>query len=160
MANYKEVEVTFSEVPDEIALCINISGCPYRCCGCHSPHLQKDDGQLLTEEELQSLINANKGITCVCFMGGDACQTDIIRLSKYIKKNTSLKTAWYSGGKLSDVIYPDVFDYIKVGPYVKELGGLDSRETNQKFYRVIQHKYKVADGFYCTLEDITYKFWK
>ena len=36
---YTDTQVTFSEFPDEIALCINISNCPWHCPGCHSPEL-------------------------------------------------------------------------------------------------------------------------
>ena len=69
---YTDTMVTFSEVPDKISLCINISGCPNRCPGCHSPELWEDIGTELNEDSLTKLINKNEGITCVCFMGGDA----------------------------------------------------------------------------------------
>ena len=42
------------------------------------------------------------------------------------------------------------FDYVKTGPYVEALGGLKSRKTNQRLYRV-------TGGM---LEDITARFWK
>ena len=42
------------------------------------------------------------------------------------------------------------FDYIKLGPYIEEFGPLNSKTTNQRFY-------KVSDG---ELVDITSKFWK
>lgn len=35
-------------------------------------------------------------------------------------------------------------DYLKIGPYIKTLGGLDSSTTNQKFFRV-------ANGEICDL---------
>ena len=155
---YKEVQVTFSEVPDEISLCINITGCPIRCNGCHSKHLWEDIGDPLTPETLDALIRQNSGITCVCFMGGDIAQSEVAKLSEWVHENTNLKTAWYSGRKLSDVKFQDTFDYLKVGPYVKELGDLRSRETNQRFYRVLKKPYKCVNLFYCTLEDITFKF--
>ena len=28
------------------------------------------------------------------------------------------------------------FDYIKLGPYIEQLGGLNSASTNQRFYRI------------------------
>ena len=59
MLKYVEVQVGFSEVPEEIALCINISGCPIHCKGCHSPHLWKDIGKELTVEVLERLIGKN-----------------------------------------------------------------------------------------------------
>ena len=45
MPKYIDARVTFSEVPDEISLCISITGCPYRCFSCHSPHLREDIGE-------------------------------------------------------------------------------------------------------------------
>lgn len=70
MLKYKDTQVCFQEVPDEISLCINISGCTIGCKNCHSIHLAEDNGELLTIEALSSLIEQNTGITCVCFMGG------------------------------------------------------------------------------------------
>lgn len=31
MVKYTDIQVTFREIPDEITLCINISGCPNHC---------------------------------------------------------------------------------------------------------------------------------
>ena len=46
------------------------------------------------------------------------------------------------------------FDYIKMGPYIEELGPLTSRTTNQRLYEI---KHKPQDN---ELIDITHKFWK
>lgn len=35
--------ITFAEVPDEIALVFSVCGCPYKCEGCHSSYLWNDD---------------------------------------------------------------------------------------------------------------------
>ena len=37
MLKYSNYEITFAEVPDEISLCINLTNCPHKCIGCHSP---------------------------------------------------------------------------------------------------------------------------
>lgn len=146
---YTDTQITFSEFPDEIALCINISNCPFHCPGCHSPELWEDVGTELTYGELNSLINSNKGITLVGFMGGDPIL--INSLASYIKHNYNVKVGWYWGGTdIPKEIYLINFDYIKLGPYDKELGGLDNPNTNQRFY-------KIENG---QLIDWTYKFWK
>lgn len=149
MLKYLYVTEAFQEVPDEISLCISISGCPCRCEGCHSPELWEDKGTPLTYRELEKLIEQHPGITCVCFMGGDAEPSLVYGLAKYVKTNHKLKTCWYSG---KDLQLPKlqllVFDFIKCGPYKKELGGLTSETTNQVFYKVTAGE----------VEDLTYKF--
>ena len=162
MIKYTETQVTFSEIPDEISLCINISNCPHRCFGCHSPHLQEDVGEELTPEVLDKLIEDNKGITCVCFMGEGGSLFEIAYLSELVHLKHNLKTAWYTGldfslNSLGDVVVRPVitnsFDYIKTGPYIESLGPLNKKTTNQRMYK------KVSDKP-IKFEDITYKFWK
>lgn len=34
---YESTLITFTEIPDEISLCLNISGCPCHCEGCFEP---------------------------------------------------------------------------------------------------------------------------
>ena len=167
---YTETKVTFSEIPDEITLCINISNCPCHCKGCHSPYLAEDIGKPLaswaehSKEEhsintcIEELIKANEGITCVCLMGGDSDPELINALASEIKQEYDIKVAWYSGRQeLNENIWLGNFDYIKLGPYIEELGPLNSKTTNQKFYEVNRIS-KLPSQF--SLKDITYKFWK
>lgn len=158
---YCETAITFSEVPDEVTLCINISNCPCHCKGCHSAYLAEDIGEELTFEVLDSLIKKNKGITCVAFMGGDAEPATINDLASYVKESyPNIKTAWYSGRQeLSKDIEIKNFNAIKLGPYIEELGPLNSKTTNQKFYEVLQ-VVDVEGKLYYGLSDVTYKFWK
>ena len=69
--------ITFTEVPDEVSLCLNITGCPCNCEGCFEPWLRYDAGTELNYAELQRLIDLHPHITCVCFMGGDRYYDDI-----------------------------------------------------------------------------------
>lgn len=149
---YLNTMITFSEFPDEIALCINLTSCPFHCEECHSPELRKDIGIELTKQELAKLIESNKGITCVGFMGGDANPALINTFAAFVVCNYErLKVGWYSGNnKIPEVIDTDWFDYIKVGPYIAERGGLGNPNTNQRMYHYTG----------VTVEDITYKFWK
>ena len=87
MLKYVDTLVTFSEIPDEISLCINISGCPIHCPECHSKYLWDNIGEDLNNESLLSLINNNEGITCVCLMGGDGDVKSIVNLIKFIMEN-------------------------------------------------------------------------
>ena len=152
MLKYVDTLVSFQEVPDEISLCINISNCPCHCEGCHSPYLAEDIGKELTEEELTELINVNKGISCVSFMGGDSDPGYILHLARYVREiYPNLKIAWYSGReKLNSCISLNYhnFDYIKLGPYIPKLGGLDKETTNQIMYKIKDNEFI----------DITYRF--
>lgn len=151
MIKYVNTMVTFSEVPDEISLCIEISNCPCHCFNCHSSYLAEDIGEELNSHSLKNLIDNNKGITCVSFMGGDSNPSDINTLAQWIKIYYPIKIAWYSGRQeLSKDIDLKNFDYIKLGPYVEELGPLTKKTTNQRFYKVINNE----------LIDNTYLFWK
>lgn len=132
MLKYTDAVITFAEVPNEISLCLNISNCPYKCPGCHSKYLWKDVGEELTKTVILDLATSNRGISCVCFMGGDSDIDTLIDIAKYVKDYLHLKTAWYTGNDNPE-FYP-VFDYIKVGPYKEEFGPLNSPTTNQRFY--------------------------
>ena len=156
MLKYVETAVTFSEIPDEITLAINISGCPCNCKGCHSSYLAGDIGEPLDLQHLTNLIDSNKGISCVCIMGGDANPSEVDDIAQDIKEYyPELKVGWYSGRQeLSEDIELRNFDYIKLGPYIEELGPLNSKTTNQRMYKVVEQ-----DDNY-ELVDITNKFWK
>jgi anaerobic ribonucleoside-triphosphate reductase activating protein len=90
-------------------------------------------------------------------MGGDNDIGTLFSLQK-TARDKGLKTAWYSGRwKLPEDL--SLFNYIKLGPYVKEYGGLDSKITNQKFYEVIKTTDKKGNILYSLL-DKTYLFHK
>lgn len=149
---YLGYSIVFQEVPDEVTLAINISGCPHKCEGCHSKYLWEYEGNYISDD-LENLIQQYSGlITCVCFMGGDQNITELINLSLIVKQY-GLKVALYSGTDDDGTYFIPLckrFDYIKVGHYDQMLGGLEQKTTNQIMYKKI-------DGEW---EDITYKFWK
>ncbi|MBR4432703.1 MAG: anaerobic ribonucleoside-triphosphate reductase activating protein [Paludibacteraceae bacterium] len=146
MVKVASYDVVFQEIPGEVTLALNLSNCPCHCPGCHSPHLAEDIGEPLDEELLDGLIERYKGlITCVAFMGGDAEPEEVARLAAHVKQS-SLKTAWYSGRMNMP---KDGFDYVKLGGYVESLGGLKSPTTNQRLYK------RVGDNW----TDITSSFW-
>ena len=155
MIKYVDILIGFREIPNEITLCINISNCPNNCPGCHSSWLLKDEGTPLTYVELKSLIKNNKGITCICFMGGDREPWEIQRLAKLIKEDYDIKVGWYSGkDKMWEGINLIYFDYVKIGSYKKEFGPLDNPTTNQILYKVIHTEVSTV------IMDITNLFWK
>lgn len=157
---YADVAVVFREVPDEIALAVNIAGCPIRCRGCHSPWLWEDRGKVLTEESLLALVDANPGVTCVALMGGDGDPSAVARLLASVKmERPALKTCWYSGRGLEEArryVGPNALDYLKVGPYIEALGALDNPLTNQRMYRVVTRP--AGEGYVVEYQDITERF--
>ena len=153
MLKVASFDIVFQEIPGEVTLALNLSGCPCHCPGCHSPHLWEDIGEILDESLLEDLVERYKGlITCVAFMGGDQEPLYVVQLAKYIhyvmsKGEAQLKTAWYSGR--TNFPAEEIFDYVKLGPYVESLGGLKSEKTNQRLYKRVEGKW----------EDITSTFW-
>ena len=133
MLKYVDSKVVFAEIPDEITLAINISNCPCHCEGCHSPYLADDIGEPLDLQHLTDLIDSNRGISCVCIMGGDANPSEVDDIAQDIKEYyPELKVAWYSGRQeLSKEIELENFNYIKLGPYIKDKGPLNCGTTNQ-----------------------------
>ena len=156
MLKYVDSKVVFAEIPDEITLAINISGCPCNCKGCHSSYLAKDIGEPLDLQHLTNLIDSSRGISCVCIMGGDANPSEVDDIAQDIKEYyPELKVAWYSGRQeLSKEIELENFNYIKLGPYIKDKGPLNCRTTNQVMLEIDVIQGKVFK------KDITAKFWR
>ena len=158
MLKYVDTKIVFQEIPDEVTLAINISGCPCNCSNCHSSYLAEDIGKGLTLDTIYKLIDNNEGITCICFMGGDSSPKEIDMFARCIKDLYDIKVAWYSGRQeLSKEIDLQYFDFIKLGPYIEELGPLNSKTTNQKMYKVVYNHYEDGTAGY-ELNDITHKF--
>ena len=149
MLKIASFDIVFQEIPGEVTLALNLSGCPCHCPGCHSKHLWEDIGEELNEELLDGFI-ARYGsmITCVCFMGGDQAPEEVAQWAEWVKAR-NLKTAWYSG-RMNMPQDKKAFDYVKLGPYIESLGGLKSPKTNQRLYK------RVGDEW----QDITSSFWK
>ena len=149
MLKVASFDIVFQEIPGEVTLALNLSGCPCHCPGCHSPHLAEDIGEELNEELFSGLL-ARYGsmITCVAFMGGDAAPEEVAQWAHYVKI-CGQKTAWYSG-RMNMPQDEKAFDYVKIGPYIESLGGLKSPTTNQRLYQREDDTWK----------DITSVFWK
>ncbi len=143
MLKYYNYDIVCQEIPDEVTLAVNITGCPNHCAGCHSPWLWEDTGDVLCEALDFSGLDKIVGkyatcITCVCFMGGDNSPEEVAACARRVRERwPALKTGWYSGRQtLAEGVDAKDFNYIKLGPYIASLGGLRSPGTNQKLYRV------------------------
>lgn len=152
MLKYLYVKELFSEIPQEISLGISITGCKIHCKGCHSKELWNDIGRPLTVERLNEILDKHDGVTCLLLLGGEHDISALTELFYHAHKR--VKTAWYSGlDKIPDsqqgILH--YLDYYKIGRYKQDLGGLDSKTTNQRLYK-IEHQ---GDGNYWET-DITY----
>lgn len=150
---YQGYTIALQEVPDEISLAFNISGCTHRCPDCHSKYLWEYKGCYLGEDLLKVLSIYKDYISCVCFMGGDQNLEELYDLCEKVKSE-GLKVCVYSGANdikiFKGFIHNSIIDYIKIGSYKQEYGGLDSTNTNQKMYKVVD----------TTVLDITDQFQK
>lgn len=129
-------DIVLQEVPDEISLCITVCGCNNKCDGCHSPHIWgSDSGKDFDFLDFVNLIQEYKNyITCVLFMGGEWDEKLNSMLS--YAKNEGLKTCLYTGqNDISSKLKLNL-DFLKTGKWIKELGGLNSKTTNQIFQNV------------------------
>lgn len=151
MLRYINYDIVFQEIPGETTLAINISNCPNRCKGCHSPYLWEDTGRALDKSALIELLDKyGNSITCICFMGGDSDPSEVENLAAFIHNyQENIKTGWYSGkNKLPKDFSLSNFNYIKLGPYIPEFGGLNSEKTNQRFYQITDNKLiEITDVF-------------
>jgi len=146
---YLGYTVACQEVPNEVSLIIDISGCPHHCGGCHSPQLWEYEGRFI-KDDLEDLISKYNGmVTCVCFMGGDQNLEELNSLLSLVKSHR-LKTCVYSGSDDIGQFDLSLLDYIKIGHFDITKGGLDKKNTNQIFYKVNENQ----------LVDITYEFQK
>lgn len=149
MIKYFDTAIVFQEIPDEISLAINITNCPHACKNCHSAYLRDDIGTELTFKELDNLIQKNKHISCILFMGGDKSHQDIIYLANYIHNSYDLKVAMYSGDDIIDNDLLNCLDYYKYGSYQENKGPLNKETTNQILLKIQNNK----------ILDITNRFW-
>lgn len=165
-------DITFNELPDKMAYAIELGACKQHCVGCHSPELQEEDAPLTSLldilEEAQDAIDA--GANAIVVMGGTN--------NKYITEESLIAllqdlsdiapTGLYSGSEDEErdkmIALEGHCTWLKTGPYVDALGGLESTRTNQRFYRItanyrLDAQDNLVDVRSCFLDE-THKFWK
>lgn len=140
-------DIVMEEIPRRVSLALEISNCQGCCVGCHSPFLKTDIGEELTPEIIDKLIADNFGVDCVLLLGEGKDPDAVRSIASYIRSaHPGIATAIYSGRTAVEDDFFDLFDYVKVGPYIAEFGPLNSPSTNQRLY---YHR-----------EDITSVFWR
>ena len=131
MKIYKS-DIVLQEIPGEISLGFYVCGCPIKCPGCHSPELWSEkNGTDLTFEAYDRLLNRYKGyISNVLFFGGEWRETDLVCFLEKARQS-GLKTSLYTGLEDVSPALRSALDFLKVGPWRADLGGLWSPTTNQ-----------------------------
>ncbi len=132
---YSGIQIVFQEIPNEISLAIHFTGCPLKCKGCHSNDLWNPASgfDLDTLKFDQIVSEYSKYISCVVFMGGEWNLTSLLEMIQVAKRHNK-KIAHYTGLQLDEIPKALInnLDYLKYGPYIPELGGLSSKNTNQR----------------------------
>lgn len=140
-------DIVLEEIPNKITLALEIPNCQGSCIGCHSPFLRQDLGRELNIDLIKSLVRNNFGVNCVLFLGEGNDYKALKSLAREFKSAfNSIELALYSGREAVEDELFELFDYIKIGPYIAEFGPLNNPKTNQRLYH---HRV-----------DITAQFWK
>lgn len=149
-----QVFLGLQEIVGEITLIIPLAYCQHHCIGCHSPEYQEwMGGKPLVYETFMELLDKYKGkASCICFFNGEY-NPEYLEFVTTIIHSKGFKAALYSGFDFEELPegLADCFDFLKVGEYREELGGLGSRTTNQRMLR------READGSWT---NITSEFWR
>lgn len=145
--------VVMEEVPDRVSLAVDISHCRGNCEGCHSPFLKEDIGEELTTAVIDALIDDNFGVDTFLFLGEGRDPETLLHLAAHVR-GRGLSPALYSGRSAVEDAFWEVFDYIKLGPYMASCGPLNEPTTNQRLYQ------RTGPGGRETFADITARFWR
>lgn len=131
---YYQTGICFQETPGNISLFYEFTGCPFKCPGCHSPHLIKERSgvEFDFQKFRDTLEEYHRYVTCLLCMGGDWNLEILTQVFKEAKM-LGLRTALYTGSEVVPEQLKSLLTYCKTGPYIKALGGLSSPKTNQRF---------------------------
>ena len=139
-------DVVREEIPHRVSLAVEISNCRGNCSGCHSPFLKKDLGDERTAEAVEKLLKTNFGVNCFLFLGEGNDPEALKAIAYYLRSShPELELALYSGRESVEDELFEIFDFVKVGPYIKEFGPLNEKTTNQRLY---YHRADITSSFW------------
>lgn len=139
--NYANLCIVLQEVPGEISICFSITGCELMCNNCHSSYLwKKENGTPLTLQKYKEILTEyNYLASCVLFMGGEWYEKELEKFL-IVAEEFKYKTCLYTGETTISNRLLKHLTWVKTGPWIEKLGGLDSKTTNQKFIEVKSNK--------------------
>jgi anaerobic ribonucleoside-triphosphate reductase activating protein len=139
-------QVTFSEVPDYISYTFFVAGCPMKCKGCswEGKFSSKTEINL---SEYKKILKSQVGFCeVICFLGGE-WEYDIVEYLKTAKE-MGFKTWLYTGRDNLPKEIMDNLNFVKLGSYQANKGGLMKETTNQKFINLDENKEVKFYGIY------------
>lgn len=147
---FTNIGIGFRELKNEVTLLVNISNCPFRCKGCHSPELWGDNGEYT--DALKDIFRYyENNISAICFMGHGSKEMipEMISLLKETKELfPKLSLGLYSGFETMFEEFRPYLSYYKVGAYTESLGALNESTTNQHMYKLKNGLIIGEDFFY------------
>lgn len=153
------ISLTLNEIPDHLAVAIELGNCKRNCKGCHSPWLsyKLPRNKWADFEYVMCKVNeqVKKGANAIVIMGGTyngIPTADLIEAINILSHYAPVGI--YSGLPYAAAIHKDLranskLTWLKTGSYIRKLGGLTLPTTNQQFFE------RRADGAW---EDITHVF--
>lgn len=166
--------VSFNEIPDKTAVYFELGDCNAHCKGCHSPELQEPfrlhDDRYVSINDCMKYADEqlDKGANAIVVLGGTKTYTDFPLIPLLKALGTLAPVCLYSG---SDSVQTERMraveagcQWLKVGSYQADKGGLMSKKTNQRFYEIFPCYRKDAYDLIIDKEydfiDNTYMFWE
>lgn len=162
--NYGNIKKIDSADGPGVRVALYVSGCLFRCKGCHNQEAQDYKyGKKFTETTLNEIIDALKVeyITGFSILGGEPLdpknREDVFRIIEEIHKAVPEKSIWlwtgYEYCEILTFIPKEILNYIDVivdGPFILELRDLSLKFRGSRNQRVIDVKATLKN------ESITY----
>lgn len=154
--------VSLNEFPEHISFVIEIGGCLKNCPDCHRPDMRDTSATYTPYSVIDSKVKEaiKKGANAIIIMGGTTNKfltNELIRLINYLAYYAPV--CLYSGSDDEkyhrELVKKTNLSALKTGSYKKELGGLTSPTTNQRFYLIE----KGGTDSSKVMVDITHKFY-
>lgn len=138
------ITVSLNEIPDHIAVAIELGNCNRRCKGCHSEwcRAKLPRSQWMEIEVLMKKVDAliKNGADAIVFMGGTTNSIPMEDLARAIDiMSTYAPVGLYSGASFASNIHSYLkqntkLRWLKTGNFIQGRGGLDNPLTNQQFF--------------------------
>lgn len=138
------ISVSLNEIPDKIAVAVELGNCKQHCKGCHSPWLSIQIHHDCWMDLEMLMYNINKkikqGADAIVLMGGTANgikPDDLVETINILSHYAPV--GLYSGLPYAANIHEYLrkhakLTWLKTGEFIEEKGGMNEETTNQKFF--------------------------